>query len=247
LFSDNWDAETKAILLKFDNLRYRLMPYIYSLSWKITNEGYTIMRALAFDFRTDAAINNIPDQYMFGPAFLVNPVTEKMYSIETNVKAEKTRKVYLPKTANWFDFWTGKILMGGQTINASAPIEILPLYIKAGSIVPMGPFLQYATEKPADPIELRIYPGADGEFILYEDENINYNYEKGQYATIQFSWNNIQKELVISDRKGAFPGMLKERSFNIVIVTENHGTGVEICPNADRTVKYNGTKLKIKL
>jgi alpha-D-xyloside xylohydrolase len=247
LFSDNWDASTKAILLKFDNLRYRLMPYIYSLSWKVTNEAYTIMRALAFDFRTDPAINIIPDQYMFGPAFLVNPVTDQMYSLKTNIPAEKTRKVYLPKEANWFDFWTGKFLMGGQTINSNAPIEILPLYIKAGSIVPMGPFLQYATEKQADEIELRIYKGADGEFTIYEDENDNYNYEKGQYAIIHLNWNNAKKILTISDRKGTFPGMLKERSFKIVLVNENHGIGVEICQKPDSTVKYYGTKLEIKL
>jgi alpha-D-xyloside xylohydrolase len=246
LFSENWDASTKAILLKYDNLRYRLIPYIYSLSWKVTTEAYTIMRALAFDFRTDAAINNIPDQYMFGPAFLVNPVTEQLYSLKTNIPIKKTRKVYLPKTANWFDFWTGKILIGGQTINASAPIEILPLYIRAGSIVPMGPFLQYATEKPADPIELRIYPGADGEFTLYEDENDNYNYEKGQNALIQFTWNDAKRTLTISDRKGEFPGMLKERSFNIVLVIENHGTGVEICSKPDKTIKYSGVKLEMK-
>ena len=245
IFSENWDAGTKAILLKYDNLRYRLMPYIYSLSWKVTSEAYTLMRALAFDFRTDAAINDIRDQYMFGPAFLVNPVTKQITSLETN--ANNTRKVYLPKAANWFDFWTGKIITGGQTIEASAPIEILPLYIKAGSVVPMGPFLQYATEKPANPIELRIYPGADGEFSLYEDENDNYNYEKGQYATIRFIWNDAQKTLTISDRKGGFSGMLKERSFNIILVKENHGTGVEISLKPDKTVKYNGTKMEIKL
>jgi alpha-D-xyloside xylohydrolase len=242
LFSENWDTETKTILLKFDNLRYRLMPYIYSLSWKVTNEAYTIMRALAFDFRTDAAINNIPDQYMFGPAFLVNPVTSQMTG-----QNNKTRKVYLPKAAGWFDFWTGKNLAGGQSIDASAPINILPLYIKAGSVVPMGPFIQYATEKPADPIELRIYPGADGEFTLYEDENDNYNYEKGQYATILFSWNDAKKILTIADRKGVFPGMLKERSFNIVVVKDNHGNGVEICPKPDKTIKYDGNKTEIKL
>jgi alpha-D-xyloside xylohydrolase len=243
LFSSNWDADTKAILLKFDNLRYRLMPYIYSLSWKVNNEGYTIMRALAFDFRTDENIKNIPDQYMFGPAFLVNPITEQLYSAAT-AKA-KSRKVYLPKTS-WYDFWTGKSLNGGQTIDAPAPMDILPLYVKAGSIVPMGPFLQYATEKAADPIELRIYPGADGQFTIYEDENDNYNYEKGKYATIAFSWDNTKKTLSIADRKGEFPGMLKERTFSIVLVKENHGIGVELCSNPDKTIKYNGNKLEVK-
>ena len=167
LFSDNWDAPMKANLLKYDNLRYRLLPYIYSLSSKVTNEGYTILRSLAFDFREDTGIKSIPDEYMFGSAFLVSPVTERMYSLPNSKNIKKTRKVYLPKSANWYDFWTGKLIAGGQTIDAAAPIETLPLYIKAGSIVPMGPYLQYATEKVADPIEIRVYTGADADFVLY--------------------------------------------------------------------------------
>jgi alpha-D-xyloside xylohydrolase len=222
------------------------MPYIYSLSWKVTNQAYTIVRALAFDFRTDAAINDIRDQYMFGPAFLVNPVTEQMYSLATNVTSEKTRKVYLPKGINWFDFWTGKILTGGQTINAPAPIETLPLYIKAGSIVPMGPFLQYATEKPADPIELRIYPGADGEFTLYEDENDNYNYEKGSYATIPIRWDEKKNTLIIDDRHGEFPGMLEHRTFRVIWVEEHHGVGLEAENRVDATMSYVGKRIEIK-
>jgi alpha-D-xyloside xylohydrolase len=245
MFSNNWDANMKAVLLNFDNLRYRLMPYIYSLSSKVSNEGYTIMRALAFDFRTDAAINDIPDQYMFGPAFLVNPVTEQLYSGGT--EKAKTRKVYLPLSSTWYDFWTGKSIKGGQTIDAAAPIDIMPLYVRAGSIVPMGPFLQYATEKPADPIELRIYSGADGQFMLYEDENDNYNYENGKFATFQFTWNDAQKMLTISDRKGEFPSMLNERSINIVLVKDNHGNGVNECSQPDKTIKYNGKKLEVKL
>jgi len=239
LFSNNWDADTKNILLKYDNLRYRLMPYIYSLSWKVTNESYTIMRALAFDFRTDTAINDISDQYMFGPAILVNPVTGQ-------APAEKTRKVYLPKSTEWFDFWTGNKYSGGRIITASAPIETIPLFIKTGSIIPMGPFLQYATEKPADPIELRIYPGADGSFTLYEDENDNYNYEKGNHATIDFKWNNSKHELTIGQREGKFPGMIKERTINIIIVSKDHGTAVEICPQPDKIVKYYGAKVEVK-
>ncbi len=247
LFSNNWDAATKAILLNYDNLRYRLMPYIYSLSWKVTSEGYTIMRALAFDFRTDTAINNIEDQYMFGPSFLVNPVTQEMSSLAAAAPGKNTRKVYLPKSSDWFDFWTGKILSGGETFDAPAPIETIPLYVKAGSIVPMGPFLQYATEKAADPIELRIYPGANGRFVLYEDANDNYNYEKGEYATIEFEWNNDARALTISDRKGSFPGMLKERMFNIVLVKPSHGTGVDVSPQPDKSVNYDGRKLEVNL
>ncbi len=247
LFSDNWDAKTKSILLDYDNLRYRLLPYIYSLAWKVTNEGYTIMRSLAFDFPEDGAIKSIPDQYMFGPAFLVNPVTESMYNIPISKKIIKTRRVYLPEKSDWYDFWTGKLVKGGQTIDAPAPIEQIPLYVRAGSIIPFGPYLQYATEKPADPVELRIYPGVDGEFALYEDENDNYNYEMGQYATILIKWEDAQKILTISDRKGQFPGMLKERLFNVVLVSKNHGTGLEVCLKADKTIKYNGNNIKIKI
>ncbi len=244
IFSDNWDAPTKAILLKYDNLRYRLMPYLYSLGWKVTSEGYTIMRSLAFDFRSDEGIRNIPDQYMFGPAFLVNPVTQRMFSLPNSKDIRKIRKVYLPKSASWYDFWTGKLISGGQTIDAAAPIETLPLYIKAGSIVPMGPYLQYATEKVADPIELRVYTGANADFVLYEDESDTYNYEKGKYATIAMNWNEAEKTLTISDRKGDFPGMLKDRTFRIVWVTSKNGTGIEPAKLAEE-VKYSGKSVKI--
>jgi len=244
IFSNNWDAPTKAILMKYDNLRYRLLPYIYSLSWKVTNEGYTIMRSLGFDFRNDEGIKNIPDQYMFGPAFLVNPVTERMYSLPNSKDIKKVRKVYLPKSNNWYDFWTGKLIPGGQTIEAGAAIETLPLYIKAGSIVPMGPYLQYATEKVADQIELRVYTGADADFVLYEDENDTYNYTKGNYSTIAINWNEAAKTLTIKDRKGEFPGMLKDRTFRVVWVTLKNGNGVEPAKTAE-TVQYSGKEVVI--
>jgi len=247
LYSDNWDSNTKAILLNYDNLRYRLLPYIYSLSWKVTHQGYTMMRSLAFDFKNDEKVNSIPDQYMFGPAFLVNPVTEQMYSLPNNENVSKTRKVYLPKSTLWYDFWTGKSLEGGQAINASTPIETIPLYIRAGSIVPMGGFLQYATEKPAEVIELRIYPGADGQFELYEDENDNYNYEQGKYATINFRWNDKTKTLNIAQRKGDFKEMLKERKFNVVLVKQGSGSGVEISTQIDKSIEYSGQPVQVKL
>ena len=245
LFSDNWDAPMKANLLKYDNLRYRLLPYIYSLSSKVTNEGYTILRSLAFDFREDTGIKSIPDEYMFGSAFLVSPVTERMYSLPNSKNIKKTRKVYLPKSANWYDFWTGKLIAGGQTIDAAAPIETLPLYIKAGSIVPMGPYLQYATEKVADPIEIRVYTGADADFVLYEDENDTYNYEQGQFSTIALNWNEASKTLTIKDRKGEFPGMLKDRTFKIVYVNTTNGKGIEPAAKA-QTVKYSGIEISIR-
>lgn len=235
LFSNNWDANTKSILLNYDNLRYRLLPYIYSLAWKVTNEAYTVMRALAFDFRTDAAINDIQDQYMFGPAFLVNPVTASV----------KTRKVYLPKSTIWYDFWTGETLAGGQTIDALAPLETIPLYVKAGSIVLMGPFLQYATEKPADTLELRIYPGADGQFTLYEDENDNYNYEQGQYSVIPITYHDSSKQLTIGTRQGTFTAMSQNKIFNIVWVDTGKGIGINSPSKFDTVVHYNGSDIGI--
>jgi alpha-D-xyloside xylohydrolase len=245
LFSDNWDASTKAILLNYDNLRYRLLPYIYSLAWKVTNEGYTIMRSLAFDFPSDPSVRLIPDQYMFGPAFMVNPVTERMYSLPGNSNFKRTRKVYLPKTADWYDFWTGKLIQGGQTVDAAAPIEKIPLYIKAGSIVPMGPYLQYATEKAADPVEIRIYTGANADFDLYEDENDNYNYEQGKYSMIGMNWDEALKTFTIKERKGGFPGMLENRTFKIVWVNMTNGTGTE--PSKQVViVQYSGKEIKIR-
>lgn len=390
-----WEfGEYVPTLLKFDNLRYRLMPYIYSMAWQVTNESYTIMRGLPMDFMDDEKTYNIDDQFMFGSALMPCPVTEYMYhrppepsvivggeSFKTNegedgllakyykdnkyenfgkeqidpsinvfwytgrpeyvsdsmfsirwegklipqesgthqfhlksfdakriildgdtvemvytsveqyselieletgreydfvletensstgaarvqlfwktpsiFELEKTveerpevREVYLPEKVKWFDFWTGKSYEGGQQITAVAPMEIIPLYVKAGSIIPMGPFLQYATEKQADPIELRIYSGADGKFTLYEDENDNYNYEKGIYATIDFSWDDANQSLTIGNRKGEFQGMLKERTFNIILVSEGQNNGIELSTKPDKIVSYSGTELLIRL
>jgi alpha-D-xyloside xylohydrolase len=247
LFSNNWDEQTKTVLLKYDKLRYRLLPYIYSLAAKVTNENYTIMRSLAFDFRNDKNVYNIPDQYMFGPAFLVNPVTEQLYTGKNAGTEPKTRKVYLPKGNRWFNFWTGETLNGGQTIDAVAPVETIPVYIKAGSIVPMGPNIEYATQNPAGAIELRIYPGTNGEFKFYEDENDNYNYEKGSSSTFSFKWNDKLHQLTITDRKGSFPGMVKRHLFNIVLVRKDHGANSGITAKADKTVNYDGKATVINL
>ncbi|MDB5135322.1 MAG: hypothetical protein JWP37_1925, partial [Mucilaginibacter sp.] len=247
LFSHNWDDKTKSILLNYDKLRYRLLPYVYSLSAEVTAQNYTIMRSLSFDFRNDKNVYNIPDQYMFGSAFLVNPVTEQLYTGKNAGNGVKTRKVYLPKGSNWFDFWTGKTLNGGQTINAEAPIETIPLYVKAGSIIPMGPNVEYATENPGGAIELRIYPGADGEFKFYEDENDNYNYEKGNYSTFSFKWNDKLHRLTISDRKGSFPGMWKQRRFNVVLVKKDHGVNTGISVKADKSISYKGKAVSVVL
>jgi alpha-D-xyloside xylohydrolase len=203
------------------------------------------MRSLAFDFREDEGIKSIPDQYMFGPAFLVNPVTESLYSPPNSKNIRKSRKVYLPKTADWYDFWTGKLIPGGQTIDAAAPIETIPLYVKAGSIVPMGPYLQYATEKAADPVEIRVYTGADAKFVLYEDENDTYNYESGKYSTIDMNWNEAEKTFTVNSRNGEFPGMIEKRTFNIVWVKNNNGNGIEPAKKAE-IIQYTGKEIKIK-
>jgi alpha-D-xyloside xylohydrolase len=389
-----WEfGEFTESMIKIDRLRYRLLPYIYSIAWQVTSDGYTIMRGLPMDFTDDAKTYSIDDQFMFGPAIMVCPVTEYMIhrppensvlvgaehfrtkngkvgiyakyykdpefknlsheQIEANINnlwytgrpdymtdyafsvrwegklipsetgkhqfhlksydakriildgkelpyvytsveqytdfidlkagreydftlemqnrstgaakmklywktpdifekeesvedRKKTRNVYLPAGSNWVDFWTGKTHSGGQTIVADAPTDKIPLFVKEGSIIPMGPFIQYAEEKEADPIELRIYPGNDASFTLYEDENDNYNYEKGIYATIACSWDDAKKELTIDDRKGSFPGMLTKRHFKIVLVKEGHGTGEEITRNPDKVVLYDGEKLSIK-
>ena len=240
LFSSNWDAKTKGILLHYDKLRYRLLPYIYSLSAKVTQENYTIMRGLAFDFTNDTAVYNIKEQYMFGPAFLVNPITHPMSS-----SANNKERIYLPKTT-WYNFWTGVKTNGGMNVNADAPVETMPLYVRAGSIIPMGAIMQYATEKKDDTIELRIYPGADGNFRLYEDENDNYNYENGKFATIDFTWNDAQHALTISNTKGDFTGRLKQRVVNIVVVKKNHGIDIN-STTPDESVAYAGKEIQVKL
>lgn len=242
------ESQTYQTLLKFTNLRYRLMPYIYSLAWKVTNENYTIMRALPFDFGNDSATYNINNQYMFGPSILVNPVVEPLYYRPNNVKMNSndfTRNVYLPKGTKWIDFWTGKPYDGGQNVKADASFETMPLFVRAGSIIPMGPFIQYSTEK-TDPLEIRIYEGADGEFTLYEDENDTYNYEKGAYSTITFKWDDKAKTLIIDKRKGSFNGMIKDRTFNIVLVDKTKGTGITSTSKFDKTIKYQGNAKSVK-
>jgi alpha-D-xyloside xylohydrolase len=391
-----WEfGEHTPTLIKFDNLRYRLMPYIYSQAWQITHNGSSIMRGLPMDFPQDKATYGVGDQFLFGPSIMVAPVTEAMYhrppeksilvgaenfrtpdgkpglkatyfcdekwekvcheaiepgvdlywytgwpefihgpkfsmrwegklsvpvsgtyrfdlksfgpkkiyldgkevahnydsmgswtvplrleagkdyafKFETNNAvlgafraqvywktpaahardaaplpvAGKTRNVYLPAGTSWFDFWTGKASQGGQKITVAADITTMPVLVKAGAIVPLGPFVQYAAEKPAETIELRIYPGANGDFVLYEDENDTYAYEKGVYATIAFHWNDAKRQLTIDPRKGKFPGMLAKRTFKVVVVSTGHGTGIEDTATPDKVVKYDGKKLTVAL
>lgn len=229
-------------MLKYDKLRYRLMPYIYSLTGMVTHKDYTIMRALVMDFLYDKNVLNIGDQFMFGPALLINPVTE--------YKA-RTRKVYLPKDVGWYDLMTGKYFDGGQTILADAPYTDIPIFVKEGSIIPFGPEIQFTTEKPADPIRLYIFTGKDCSFTLYEDENTNYNYEKGLYSTIEFKYNEKNKMLTIEKRKGKFPGMLKTRTFEIIWISKKKSEGLNfdlsnlLEKEPDQKIIYNGKKKTI--
>src|ERR1035437_8789784 len=234
----NWLPATQTNLIAFDQLRYRMLPYNYSVAWKITHDHYTPMRALMMDFPKDKNVFAIADEYMFGPAFLVCPITTPQAT---------TRAVYLPSGTSWVDFWTGETLTGGKTIMANAPIDILPLYVRAGSIVPFGPGIQYATEKPLDPIELRVYRGADGEFTLYEDEGDNYNYEKGASATIPFAWDESKQTLTIGKRSGNFHGMLKERTIRVVFVSPGHGIGPAAENSPSTVVQYTGKPVVVNV
>lgn len=222
---------------KFINLRYRLLPYLYSTAWNVTSGAGTMMRALYLDFAGDKKVYDIDNEYMFGPSFLVSPVTEK------GVKAQS---VYLPAGTVWYDFWTGVQTEGGKSIEVATPIDILPLFVKAGSIVPWGPKVQYAEEKKWDNLEVRIYPGADGVFTLYEDENNNYNYEQGKNTEISFRWNDKARTLTIGNRKGSFPGMLTSRKFNIVVVGKKNGAGADHS-TAFKVVSYKGKEVTVQL
>jgi len=236
----SYGPEAQRILVAYDRLRYRLMPYIYSVAWKVTSESYTMMRPLVMDFRTDVRAQNLGDEYLFGPAILVAPVTEP---------AAETKHLYLPALnaprAKWYDFWTGKVWDGGRSINVEAPLGTLPLFVRAGSIVPLGPDMEFVSQKPADPIELRIYRGADGDFTLYEDQGDTYNYEKGMHSTITFHWDETKQALTIGDRHGRFPGMLESRSFRLVFVGGNHGVGGSPTENADKIVQFTGKQVTV--
>ncbi len=207
-------------LEKFLKLRYRLMPYLYSLAGAVTHQRYTMFRALAFDYREDPLVHGIADQFLFGPAFLVAPVTRPMYhgpGSAVLADSDKTRNVYLPE-GDWYDYWSDERLAGGRTIRAAADLNVIPLYVRAGSIVPTGPDVQYADQDPAGPIRLKIYPGRDAEFTLYEDEGDSYDYEQGAFSTIDLHWSDREERLTIGPRSGSYPGMPKQRRFVAEIV-----------------------------
>lgn len=225
-------------MLSYDKLRYRLMPYIYSLTGMVTHNDYTIMRALMMDFSKDEKTKHIGDQYMFGPALLINPVTE--------YKA-RSRNVYLPAGTNWYDLKTGILTEGGQYIVADAPYSDMPVFVKAGSIIPGGPELQFTSEKPAETVRLFVYTGEDGSFSLYEDENLNNNYEKGKFANIPFTYSEKNKTLTIGQRKGAFAGMLEKRTFEVLWISKDKKSGMDFNVKPDEVVQYDGSEITVSL
>jgi alpha-D-xyloside xylohydrolase len=233
LFQSNFSATTRANMLIADKLRYRLMPYVYSLAWMTTNQHYTPMRHLIFDFRTDPRAKEIGNQFMYGPAMMVSPIT---------AQGQTSRDVYLP-AGKWYNFWTGATANSGD-ITVDAPLSQIPLHVRAGSILPMGPDIQYAAER-ADTIELRVYPGKDGAFTIYEDEGDSYNYETGKYAEIPITYVDGEKNVIIGRRKGSFPGMDAKKIFNIVFVSNDHGTGIGKTSNPDHTLEYTGEPVAV--
>ena len=237
----NLGDETSAIYqseLKFDRLRYALFPYLYSLAGAVTQDGGTIMRALVMDFPADPAARDLADEYMFGPAFLVAPVTTYQ---------ARHRPVYLPAGSRWYDFWTGVPTEGGRTVDAPAPFDSLPVYVRAGTILPIGPAVQYIGEKPADPLTLFIYAGADGRFTLYEDDGLTYGYEQSAFARIPLTWDDTTRTLTIGRREGSFPGVLAARTFNVVLVAPGQPAGYSPSPAAAVAIRYDGIPVATRL
>ncbi|TFH20344.1 MAG: DUF5110 domain-containing protein, partial [Bacteroidia bacterium] len=222
----------------YNRMRYRLMPYIYSLAGKIHFDDYTLMRPLVMDFPSDPEVENISDQYLFGPSIMVNPVYR--------YKARE-RNVYFPGEKGWYDLHTGRYFQGGQWMKVDAPYEQIPLYVRAGAILPAGPAIQYVNEKPADPIHLFVFGGADGEFTLYEDEGLNYNYENGDFATIVLRYDDAAKSLTIEERQGSFDGMTHLRTFHVTLIDEEHPGSLLLDSRPGHTVQYEGQKTVLQL
>lgn len=245
---------------KFIRLRYSMLPYVYSVSWDVSKNKSSFIRALSMDFPSDTKTWNINNEYLFGKSFLVAPILNAQYTPEKIVKTDenegwnktennkkenslsdidftqdKTVKVYLPAGADWFDFWTNKKYKGNQEIQKTVSLQTIPLYIKAGSIIPFGPEVQYATEKKWDNLIIKVYPGTDSDFVLYEDEFDNYNYEKGTYTEIPFHWNEKSKTLTIDVRKGKYPGMIDKRNFNLILPD-----------GQQKTISYSGKSISVK-
>ena len=231
------DHEAYKSMLYYNRLRYRFLPYIYSLAGHAFHQNGTLMRGLVMDFPNDKNVTGINDAYMFGPSLLVNPVFEYR---------QRSRTVYLPGGTGWYNLYTGKYVEGGDTIIAQAEYERMPVFVKAGSILPTGPELQYTDEKPADEITLHVYTGADGSFSLYEDEGTNYNYEKGAFSIIPVQYHESTSTLTIGNRQGSFKGMLKKRKFHIVWIGKNKPYGMDSKTKVDATINYTGKAITVK-
>ncbi|MEO6453956.1 MAG: TIM-barrel domain-containing protein, partial [Ginsengibacter sp.] len=223
-------------MLYYNKLRYRLMPYIYTLAGMTYHNDYTIMRGLVMDFPKDEAVKNIGDQYMFGPSLLINPVY--------NYK-ERNKALYLPAGQGWYNLYSGKYTTGGKNIMVNAAYDTMPVFVKEGSIIPFGPELQYTGEKATDTISLYVYTGKNASFNLYEDENINYNYEKGSFSNIPIFYNETTQKLSIGKRSGNFPGMLNNRTFKITWISKGHPKELKFENTPDASVSYKGDAIEV--
>jgi alpha-D-xyloside xylohydrolase len=224
-------------IAKFIRLRYQLIPYIYSLAARVTQHGVPMVRAVALEFPDDAATHALTDEFLFGPAMLVCPVTAPMYYAKNSqpiVNAEKARGVYLPRGCGWYDFWTGAFHAGGQTLKAAAPLETMPLFVRAGAIIPMTETMQFVDERPDEPYEIRVYRGADGQFTIYEDAGDGYAYERGECSLIKLAWNEASRELTVSARRGTYPTIVKRREFRITFFSP--------AKQVTRKIVYDGTE-----
>ena len=222
----------------YDQLRYRLMPYMYSMAAWAHFKDYTLMRALVMDFNGDKEVENIGNQWMFGPALMACPV---------GYYKARNRSVYFPKQCGWYDFYTGEHYDGGQHLVVDAPYEKIPVFVREGAIIPFGPAMEWCDEKPAELINLYVYEGQDGSFQLYEDEGTNYNYEKGKYATIEIAYNDADKTVSFGKRNGAFKGMLKNRRFNVVLVKKDQPRDLNLDNPEGKMVQYSGKAVSVKL
>jgi alpha-D-xyloside xylohydrolase len=233
----NYGPEVEKVLREYDTLRYRLLPYVYSEAWNVTHQGGTMMRALPLQFPNEPGVREIQDQFMFGPSLLINPVVEK---------GATEREVWLPSSAGWVDFWTGKRWQGGESVKADAPLARIPIYVKQGSILVLGASVQSAKDDPG-PLEVRVYSGQDADFTLYEDQGDGYAYESGQRATVPLHWDDRRHSLSIGPTDGSFPGMSNHMTLRIVNVDPSHGLGIFPENNADRVVEYDGHRVSVEV
>ena len=234
----NFGPDVEKLVLQICQLRYRLLPYTYTLAWYAHAHHGTMQRHLAFEFPGDSNVHRIADQFLLGASILVAPVLNYQ---------QLNRAVYLPKTV-WHHFWSGDVFQGGDVVNIASPIDEIPLLVRAGSIVLMGPFLQYSQELPFDPLEIRIYPGMDAYAELYEDDGVTQAFAtRAEHTLISFSWRENARQLTVAARQGSFPGMLASRTLHVVLVHPGHGVGLQPCPSPDSVVTYSGHQVVVQL